>query len=216
MTTFSYLDGRRKYSRPQGLLFADNPGYFDSGKIVPEGSEHNNFIILSDDNREPISFTAQRLESRMRTINGRMRSYHIADKLQIATSYNMLPSRSFSSTITFDNLGNPEGLVTTIQDEFGTEKSVNPVGSPYYKDQQYTSDGGAGGLDLLDWYENNQGSFWAYFSYDKYNNLNNEKNRLAEYAEVVEVFFASFDYSIESRGGTTHDFWNINFTLEEV
>lgn len=211
MTTDAYMVGRKKYSRPQGLLFADNPGLIDNGKIVPDGFELSDFIILSDDNREPIEFSTQRLEARQRTVNGRMRSYHIADKLKISTSYSLLPSRAFSSNVSFSNTGSTTGLVTSTD-----EGPVKSFGSPYYPDQQYTTDGGAGGLDLLDWYERHQGSFWVYLSYDKYNNLENNKNRLSEYAQVVEVFFDDFTYSVESRGAETHDFWNISFSLEEV
>jgi len=216
MATNDYMIGRKKYSRPQGLIFADNPGFLDGGKIVPEGSEMTDFIILSDDNRAPIEFDTERLESRQRTINGRMRSYHIADKLKISSSYKLLPSRAFSEATSFSSAtGKPDSLVERTLDG-GVSRPVNPSGSAYYKDQQYTTDGGAGGLDLLDWYESHQGSFWVYLSYDKYNNLNNEKNRLSEYSEVVEVFFSNFTYSVEARGGSNHDFWNISFSLEEV
>lgn len=196
MVELAYMVGRKAYARPQGILLANNPGYISEGQRIPDGEEFNDFIILSDDNRGPINFQISRLERRERTINGRMRSYHIADKLVISLNWDMLPSRSFSS-----------------QPEISTLGKVN---SPSNKSGQYTSDNGAGGVDILDWYENNTGSFWAYLSYDKYNNLNNERDRLSEYSEVVEVFFASFDYSVEKRGGSNHDFWNISFSLEEV
>lgn len=194
MTTEAYMVGRKKYARPQGLLLADNPGKIENSKRIPDGQEFSGFIVLSDDNREEIAFSTERIERRERTINGRMRSFHIADKLSITCSWNNLPSRAFGVTPTFDANGK----------------------TPNYGDQQYTTDGGAGGVDLLDWYENNQGSFWLYLSYDKYNNFDGDRNRLAEYSQVVEVFFASFDYSVQKRGGSNYDFWNVRFTLEEV
>jgi hypothetical protein len=66
--------------------------------------------------------------------------------------------------------------------------------------------------------------------YDNYKNLEDDTEsfiegseiiktkyqKLSSYAEVVEVYFASFDYSIESRGANTFDYWNINLSLEEV
>ena len=96
MATSSYLTGRKRYQRPQGVLWSNNPGTLTGGLYVPNGYEVgadteetdptllNQFIILSDHNRSELSFTPQRIEQRQRTINGRMRSYHIADKMQIS------------------------------------------------------------------------------------------------------------------------------------
>lgn len=195
MAISAYLEGRKKYQRPQGLIFADNPGYVNNGIHVPEGAEFTNFIILSDDNREAINFTQNRIESRKRMINGRMRSYHIADKLTLSTSWSNLPSRSASALQVFE--------VTTGESILENQTS-------------YTSDEGAGGVDILDWYENHQGSFWVYLAYDKYTNMDNSFNKMGQYNEVVEVFFGDFQYDIVSRGGSTHDFWNISLSLEEV
>ena len=109
MTTSNYMIGRKKYQRPQAMLWADNPGTLSGGLYVPLGNEigsdtssDNDFIVLSDHNRDPISFTPTRIESRQRMINGRMRSYHIADKLEISTSWSLLPSRSYSQRPDFE------------------------------------------------------------------------------------------------------------------
>lgn len=201
MAELSYMVGRKAYARPQGLLLANNPGYISDGKRIPEGNEFEDFIVLSDDNRGPISFSKNRLERRERTINGRMRSYHIADKLEISVSWDMLPSRAFAINPAFDD---------------ANDTNPGKVNNLTSSTQQYTSDGCAGGVDILDWYEKNNGSFWVFLSYDKYTNLNNERDRLAEYSEVIEVFFSAFDYSVEKRGGSNYDFWNINLSLEEV
>jgi hypothetical protein len=220
-----YLDGRRQYSRPQALLFSNNPGYISNGKTIPEGNEFEDFIILSDDNRGSISVASQRIEKRERTINGRMRSYHIADKTVISTDWTNLPSRAFNVIPSFQKLefldsdipavGKITNLVTEVDIE-GTDRPVKSSGSPFFKDQQFTSDGGAGGADLLKWYKENQGSFWVFLAYDNHYNFDNERNRLKEYSEVTEVFFASFEHSIEKRGGENFDFWNISMSLEEV
>lgn len=229
MASKEYMVGRKKYLRPQGLIFANNPGYTVDGSRIPEGNEFEDFIILSDDNRQSITISPERIEKRERTVNGRMRSYHIADKAVISTSWNNLPSRAFNVEPVFSNFGEDIGkvtnLITNIEiDE--TERPVKSFGSPYFKDQQYTSDGGAGGAEILDWYKSNQGPFWVYLAYDNYKNLSDDfvggqlvktkYQKLANYAEVVEVFFGSFSYTIETRGGTNHDFWNINLSLEEV
>ena len=200
MAELDYIIGRKAYARPQAMLLSNNPGYISDGKRIPDGEEFLDFIILSDDNRSPISFQTNRLERRERTINGRMRSYHIADKLNISVSWDMLPSRAFGATPEFQS---------------SLEASPGKVKTPA-KNLQYTSDNGAGGVDLLNWYETYTGSFWVFLSYDKYTNLNGERDRLSEYSEVVEVFCNGFDYSIEKRGGSNHDFWNISLNLEEV
>jgi starvation-inducible outer membrane lipoprotein len=228
--TKEYMIGRKKYLRPQGLILANNPGYVDDGSRIPEGDEFKDFIILSDDSRESIRIAPQRIEKKERTVNGRMRSYHIADKVSISTSWSNLPSRAFNVEPQFSNFGGDIGKITNLVDSVEIEETERPVksfGSPYFKDQQYTSDGGAGGAEILDWYQNNQGSFWVYLAYDNYKNLSDDitfggaiikskYQKLSQYAEVVEVFFQSFDYSVESRGGNSHDFWTISLGLEEV
>jgi len=209
----AYMSGRKKYQRPQAMLWSENSGTLVNGIYVPNGYEigsttgsetdestFNQFLILSDDNRQPIDFKPTRIEKRERMINGRMRSYHIADKLTISTSWNMLPSRSFALAPEF-NSSNGKPLV----------KEKNSL--------EYTSDGGAGGVELLDWYENHQGSFWVYLAYDKYSNFGKDDTdygHLGQYNQLVEMFFSDFSYSVQKRGGSNHDFWNISVTLEEA
>ena len=212
MATKDYLLGRQgSRGRPQGMLFADNPGTLIDGFYVPDGLEIgtdteqlspdilNQFIILSDDNRASINMNIERIEQRERTINGRMRSYHIADKLSIETSWSMLPSRAYSSVA-----------------DFLEADGVSPYKST---SAEFTTDGGAGGVELLDWYNNHQGSFWVYLAYDNYKNFGDGSaafNNMNKYNEIVEVFFSNFKYSVERRGTTTFDFWNISLSLEEV
>ena len=218
MATNNYMAGRKKYSRPQAMLFADNPGTKIDGFYVPDGNEigaytasegsNGEFLILSDDNRSEINFKPTRIEKRERMINGRMRSYHIADKLQITTSWNMLPSRAYDTKADFDANGNADMLKTVTR--------TNPL--------EFTTDGGAGGVELLDWYDNHKGSFWVYLSYDKYTNfedtdaseIDNRFNNINKYNEIVEVFFSDFSYSVVKRSGLNFDFWNVSLTLEEA
>lgn len=215
MTTAQYLTGRKRYQRPQAVLWSENSGTLTDGLYIPNGYEIgadttgvtdlsllNQFLILSDDNRGEISMTPQRIEQRQRTINGRMRSYHIADKMQYTWSWTMLPSRAYFQVANFDSEG------------------ISP-----YKDQtgEFTSDGGAGGVAILDWYQSHTGPFWMYLAYDKYSNFktngqidNASFGHLAQYNEIVQVYFSDFNYSVVKRGGNNYDFWNISVTLEEV
>jgi hypothetical protein len=211
MATSNYMAGRKKYGRPQALLLANNPGNIIDGKIVPQGNEFEDFIILSDDNRGEISFKIERLEQRERMINGRMRSYHIADKTSISVQWDNLPSRSYGSFPEFD----PDGE-TDLESGTGIRVWDNGQWTTVSK-QFFTSDGGAGGVELLDWYNNNKGSFWVYLAYDNYSNFATDRyQKLAQYNEVIEVFFSDFSYSVVKRGSGTHDYWNVSLDLEEV
>jgi hypothetical protein len=197
MATATYLAGRNKYGRPQAMLFSENPGILDNGFYVPQGTEFEDFIVLSDHNRQQIQFKPNRIENKVRTVNGRMRSYHIADKLSISTSWDNLPSRASSAE--------------PVVDQESGQTFIGP------NDLAYTADNGAGGVDLLNWYESHQGSFWVFLAYDKLTNFSSDRyNKLSQYNEIVEVFFDDFQYDIVNRGRSTHDFWNISLSLEEV
>ncbi len=203
-STATYISGRKKYSRPQAMLWSDNSGVITQGIRIPNGLEKEDFIICSDHNRADMSMTQQRIESRQRMINGTMRSYHIADKVSLSVSWDRLPSRSFSRNVIFDSSGN----------------SIMNVG-----DTEYTVDGGAGGVELLDWYENHSGPFYVYLGYDKFNSnsfkvagkvTDQSFQNLGVYNDVRLMYFAGFDYSIQKRGGSNHDLWTVSVSLEEV
>jgi hypothetical protein len=205
VSTKDYIIGRQKFvnevsgvlrGRPAALLFSNNPGTISNGYFVPDGVEFEDFIIVSEHNRDAIQMKANRIEQRKRTINGKMRSYHIADKLSLSVSWNMLPSRSFNSSPVFNESGTLSGT------------------------DEVTVDGGAGGAELLNWYENHYGSFYVYLAYDKYTEFNpnstNQYGHLHEYNQVLEMFIADFSYSIVKRGANEHDLWNVSITLEEA
>jgi hypothetical protein len=223
------MSQRQRWKRPQGMLWSDTPGtlvYIDPldtalGSVyVPSGVEAyanligltaeetaDQFLILSDHNRGEINITNQRIEKKQRMINGSMRSFHIADKLTISTSWSMLPSRQASIRANWD----PDSGVAPI-----------PVSDAY------TADFGAGGAEMLRWYQDHTGPFWVFLSYDKYINFGTGTGahaHLNEYNQIVQMYISSFDYSIVKRGGPSsisgnenfgYDMWNINVTLEEV
>lgn len=209
MATAAYVSGRKRYQRPQAILWSENAGTLTDGLYVPTGQEIgavsslttggiNQFLILSDHNRSEMSFNSERIEKRERTINGRMRSYHIADKLTMSVSWNNLPSRAYSELADFNATGISSSKGTT---------------------NEFTSDGGAGGVEILDWYENHQGPFWMFLAYDKYKNFGDNDasfGNLSKYNQIIQVYFSDFNYTVVKRGGTNHDLWNISVTLEEV
>jgi hypothetical protein len=194
MVSSAYLSGRKKWDRPQAVIFSNNSEGIFNGVPQISGTEGQDFIILSDHNRSDISISAQRLENKKRMINGHMRSYHIADKMNISFSYNLLPSRSFNGTQSF-------------------------TASGQYVDDlvEYTADGGAGGAEILEWYSTNPGSFYMFLSYDKPQNFSvGTYTSLDKYSDVLEVFVSDFSYNVVKRGGTNHDLWDISISLEEV
>lgn len=215
MTNSTYMVGRKKYQRPHGILWSNNAGTLNNGLYVPNGYEVgadippgtsedliDQFLVLSDHNRGEMQFTTQRIEQRQRTINGRMRSYHIADKIVFSVSWQNLPSRSYYKNPNFNSSG-----ISAYKGQTG----------------EFTADGGAGGVDLLKWYQSHEGPFYMYLSYDRYDNFGPTEEdedaaytHLNQYNEIIEVYFSNFDYSVTKRGQGNFDFWNINVTLEEV
>ena len=234
MTVQSYMAGRKVWNRPQAMLWADAaPTVNEDGILIPVGYEinsdifgltssdlQNRFLITSDHNRESIDVSIERIEQRQRMANGTMRSYHIADKLKVSTSWNLLPSRSSFTSANFDQETGKPAYPTSedIQRPYNLDT--------YYADKslQYTADGGAGGGELLDWYENHRGPFWVLLSYDKYNNFadgnyednTQQRSRTSEYVEAVQMYLSDFQYSVVKRGSTKFDLWNVSITLEEV
>jgi hypothetical protein len=202
----AYIQGRKKYHRPSGMLWSENSGTLLNGLYIPQGYEVgadvegvdpkllNQFLLITDDNRAPLNFSEERIERRERMINGRMRSYHIADKISLSTNWNFIPSRSH------DDLPS-----------FSTTTGLSP-------NKSYTTDGGAGGADMLEWYNSHKGSFWVFLTYDNkgaFKSTAEPYDHLAQYNQVVEMFISDFSYSVEKRG-TKFDFWNVSVSLEEV
>ncbi len=214
---YTYMQSRKKYNRPSAMLWSENSGTLiedptsttvPKKKIyIPNGFEVgaytddiedpqmlDQFLMLTDDNRSPLDFSDERIEKRERMINGRMRSYHIADKMKLSTSWSMIPSRSHSDVPNFD---------------LSTGLSAN---------KSYTTDGGAGGADMLEWYDAHKGSFWVFLAYDRkgiFKGLPDSYDHLRQYNQLIEMFISNFTYSVEKRG-TNFDYWNVSVTLEEV
>lgn len=211
MATAAYVLGRKRYTRPQAIIWSENAGTLSaSGIYIPTGQEvgaasnlvttaqpANQFLILSDHNRSPLQFKPNRIEQRQRMINGNMRSHHIADKITMSVNWDNLPSRSHSQLADFNSTGK----------------------SDLVGQNEYTADGGAGGVELLDWYDKHKGPFWMFLSYDKYKNFGTDDSsflHLTNYSEIMQVYISDFSYDVIKRGRTNHDLWNVSVSLEEV
>lgn len=86
--------------RPSLIIFtnAEPTDGGTSGTYNIGTTAFTDYIILTDDNRSDMSISIERIESRKRMINGRMRSYHVADKKTFSVSWNDLPTnRSYLS-----------------------------------------------------------------------------------------------------------------------
>lgn len=202
-----YMQGRKKYNRPSGMLWSENSGTLQDGLYIPYGYEIgvdpeaveddtllDQFLLITDDNRQPIEFSQERIEKRERMINGRMRSYHIADKLKLSTSWELIPSRSHADVPHFD------------------------VATGLSAVKSYTTDGGAGGADMLEWYDSHKGSFWVFLAYDRkgiFKGTPDPYDHLGQYNQLIEMFISDFSYSVEKRGAN-FDYWNVSISLEEV
>jgi hypothetical protein len=199
MASAQYMVGRKKYIRPQQIVWADNYTIDAvTGSYLPSGTEFVDFIILSDHNKSELSVEQERIETRKRMVNGTMRSYHIADKHTFSFDWSMIPSRAFPRDPNFDS--------TTGKNSASLQYT-----------EFYTVDGGAGGVELLNWYENHSGPFYMLLAFDKYNEFNTNKyQKLSYYNLAVNVYFDQFDYEVVKRGSQTFDFWNISVSLEEV
>lgn len=213
MASEAYIQGRKRYGRPQALLFSNTPGTVSNGHYVPDGVEMSlsigegidyDFMVLSDHNRGLLSVSYDRIEQRKRMINGRTRSIHIADKVKISTSWTMIPSRAFASAAAAEAFYADTG-----------EEDLDAVDAA----ARYTVDGGAGGADMLRWYQDHPGTFWALLAYDNPHNFQADAggpwDKLGRYNERVEVFISDFKYSVEKRGAN-FDYWNVDLSIEEA
>lgn len=82
------------WSRPALMIFTDSrPTVIDADTGQYNlGTAESGYIYLTDDSRSPLQIGIERIEYKKRMINGRMRSYHVADKRTFSVSWNDLPS----------------------------------------------------------------------------------------------------------------------------
>jgi hypothetical protein len=96
----------RIWTRPALMIFTeDQPVSVNAAS--GQWNLGSDFLYLTDDGRSEMQVTLERIEYKKRMINGRMRSYHVADKKSFSVSWTDLPSKRnelsevrFSSTKT--------------------------------------------------------------------------------------------------------------------
>lgn len=83
------------WTRPALMIFTEaQPTTIDATLGQYDlGTAGSNFIYLTDDNRSAMQVAIERIEYKKRMINGRMRSYHVADKKSFSVSWKDLPSQ---------------------------------------------------------------------------------------------------------------------------
>ena len=146
-----------------------------------------NYLYLTDDGRDAVSVSPNRIEYKQRMINGRMRSYYVTDKNTFSTAWSNLPSRNVDTSRKYLS-------------EY--ERGGTTVTTPY-----------AAGQQIKDWYETYTGDFWMLLVYDAGDGgtSDNAQRQLEKY----NVFFDSFKYDIVKRG-QYNDLWDVDITLVEA
>jgi len=83
------------WSRPALMIFTEKtPTVVDASTGQYDLSPNNsNYIYLTDDGRSELQISLDRIEYKKRMINGRMRSYHVADKKTFSVAWQDLPSQ---------------------------------------------------------------------------------------------------------------------------
>lgn len=178
----------KKWLRPSLIILCENEPIAGTGGDAGKWDLGSNYLYLTDDGREPVSVDPQRIEYKQRMLNGRMRSYYVADKRTFSTSWRDLPSRSEDAS---------QKYISEYQRRTSTIKY-------------------AAGQELKKWYETYTGSFWMLLIYDgpEYDASTNNKTA-DQQVEKYNVFFEDFSFNIVKRG-QFHDLWDVDITLVEV
>jgi hypothetical protein len=136
--TYSELDNI--WLRPTLLVFSSTEPIQDpNNKNKWRWIEGTEKLYLTDDNRDPLQVSPERIGTKKRMIDGTMRSVHVADKTTFSTSWQNIPSRSKDSSREYI--------------------------SEYERSTDFTSGFGAG-IDIKNWYEKYTDDFWVLMVYD--------------------------------------------------
>lgn len=79
------------WTRPALMIFSEDKPVV-SNAASGQWNLGSNYLYLTDDNRSELQVSLERIEYKKRMINGRMRSYHVADKRTFSVNWKDLPS----------------------------------------------------------------------------------------------------------------------------
>lgn len=100
---------QKKYLRPSMIIFSETEPIPGTGGNAGKWDLGTTYLYLTDDGRDAVSVSPNRIEYKQRMLNGRMRSYYVTDKNTFSTSWNDLPSRAIvapsGANITSDSFG---------------------------------------------------------------------------------------------------------------
>lgn len=85
---------QKAWYRPALIIFTESqPTVVDATQGQYDlGTAGTNYLYLTDDGRSELQIAIERIEFKKRMINGRMRSYHVADKKTFSVNWQDLPS----------------------------------------------------------------------------------------------------------------------------
>lgn len=131
----------------------------DAGKWDLTGGDSGEYLYLTDDNRESVAVSPKRIEYKQRMLNGRMRSYYVADKRTFSTGWSNIPSRSTRYPTVDD--GRTDSITS---DEFGA------------------------GQNIKDWFETKTGDFWMLLVYDGVDSTSEASSQVELYNVMFDDF----------------------------
>lgn len=114
----------KKYLRPSMIIFSETQPVAGTGADAGKWDLGTNYLYLTDDGRDAVSVSPNRIEYKQRMLNGRMRSYFVADKNTFSTSWSDLPSRAKISPtgdkVTSDAFGAGQDIKDWYEDHTGS------------------------------------------------------------------------------------------------
>jgi len=98
--------------RPSLIVFSTNEPIAGTGDNVGKWDfgSGGTTLYLTDDNRQPLQVSPERIESRRRMIDGTMRSVHVADKMSFSTSWENISSRKLNGAKAITSDGFAAGI----------------------------------------------------------------------------------------------------------
>ena len=95
----------RIWTRPALMIFSESQPVAVNSELG-QWDLGSSFLYLTDDSRSEMQVSLERIEYKKRMINGRMRSYHVADKKTFSVNWEDLPSAKIEISESMFGTGN--------------------------------------------------------------------------------------------------------------